>query len=245
MKFSATVLALFCLAVPPLAAQDNARTVKFRVLCYEHVNGVIEGFAPAAGGNKVPVNFYTGGIGPQIEGRFAGDRAVLFAEKPGPDGKTVRTVLADGKLDSSPLQLFLLLPENKKQPDGPIYRLLAFDDSEAKFPMGATRVINLAPHDIRLNLAGADLEPIKPGGMKVYPQVKTVDEWNMFTARVDFLADEQWVAVATQSWKASDRKRDWVITQINPLTKSPAISLYQDIPPWREAQLPVGGGGNP
>lgn len=244
MKFLVTSLALFCLAALPLAAQDNARTVKFRVLCYEHVNGVIEGIAPAPGGARVPVNFYTGGIGPQIEGRFSGERAVFFVEKPGPDGKIVRTILANGKLDPSPVQLFLLLPEVQKQADGSIYRLLAFDDSEAKFPMGATRVINLAPYDIRLNLAGTDLEPIKPGGMKVYPQVKAVDEWNMFSARVDFLAEDQWVPVSTQSWKASDRKRDWVITQINPQTKTPAISLYQDIPPWREAQLPIGG-GNP
>lgn len=137
------------------------------------------------------------------------------------------------------MQVFFLLPETKQ--GGPVYRVLAFDDEERSFPMGATRVINLAPFQIRLNLAGSDLAPIKPGGMAVYPQVKVVDEWNMYTARIDFFAKEQWVPVATQSWKASDRKRDWVITQMDMATNSPAIRLYQDIPPWREEALPVGG----
>lgn len=35
----------------------------------------------------------------------------------------------------------------------------------------------------------------------------------------------------------------WVIIHVDPVTREPAIRLYQDIPPWREVQLPAGGGG--
>jgi hypothetical protein len=181
-----------------------------------------------------------------MTGQFAGGKVRFFEEKPGPEGKMVRTVIAEGNLGNSPEQMFFLLPETK--PGLPIYRVLAFDDQEKAFPMGATRVVNLAPFKIRLNLAGKDLEPIEPGGMAVYPQVKVADEWNMFTARIDFFAKDQWIQVAKQSWKASDRKRDWVITQIEPATNSPTLRLYQDIPPWRETVLPVGkgdSGGDP
>jgi hypothetical protein len=229
------------LALGSLAAQEDARLVKFRVLCYEHAKETLKGFVVGAGGDKQEVEFLTGGFGPQLTGKFAGGKVRFYVEKPGPDGKLVRSVVGEGNLDPSAVQLFLLLPETK--PAGPVYRVLAFDDLEAAFPMGSTRVINLAPFPIRLNLAGADLEPIKSGGMKVYPQVKVVDEWNMYTARIDFFAQEQWVPVATQSWKASDRKRDWVITHLDPASQSPAIRLYQDIPPWREVVLPLGGDG--
>ncbi len=225
----------------PLRAQEDARAVKFRVLCFEHVKETLKGFVMGGGGEKLEVDFYTGGFGPQVTGRFAGGKVRFYNEKAGPDGKPVRTVVGEGNLGDSPVQVFFLLPENK--PNAPTYRVLAFDDQETSFPMGATRVINLAPFQVRLNLAGSDLAPIKAGGMAVYPQVKVVDEWNMFTAKIDFFAKEQWVSVATQSWKASDRKRDWVITQMDPATNSPAIRLYQDIPPWREEVLPIGGDG--
>lgn len=225
-----------------LAAQDDGRVVKFRVLCYEQAKETVKGFVVGAAGAKQDVEFFTGGFGPQLSGKFAGDKVRFYVEKPGPDGKPVRSVVGEGNLVASAVQMFLLLPESK--PSGPVYRVLAFDDLETSFPMGSTRVINLAPFPIRLNLAGADLKPIAAGGMAVYPQVKTVDEWNMYTARIDFNVEgQQWVPAATQSWKASERKRDWVITHLDPASQTPAIRLYQDVPPWREVVLPVGSGG--
>ncbi len=132
----------------------------------------------------------------------------------------------------------MLIPTDAKT--GPIYRIVAFEDGEEAFPMGATRVINLAPFPIRLNLAGADMDPIKPGGIGMYPMVKQVDDWNMYTAKIQFgVAEGHRVDVATQSWKASTGKRDWVISRFDPATKQPVVRQYQDIPPWRKTVLPV------
>ncbi|MCB1132462.1 MAG: hypothetical protein KDN05_15150 [Verrucomicrobiae bacterium] len=145
-------------------------------------------------------------------------------------------LVAEGKLASGAKQAFVLIPTDDES--GPLYRVVAFDDSEKAFPMGATRVINLAPFAIRLKLAGVDIPPIKPGGVASYPLVKKVDEWNMYSARIEFeVAKDQWVAVANQSWKASDRKRDWVITRFNLENRQPAIKLYRDVPPWRVEEL--------
>jgi hypothetical protein len=149
-------------------------------------------------------------------------------------------VVAEGDLAESPMQMFVMLPQTK--PNGPLYRVLAFADDEKAFPMGATRVVNLASVEIRLNLAGTDHAAIKPGAVAIYPQVKVVDEWNMFTARIDILAEQKWVPAATTSWKASNRKRDLVIIQMDPATGNPLIRLYQDTPPWRESKLPEGSG---
>jgi hypothetical protein len=237
MNFPA-VLAALAWWVPSVAfAQpSNGRVVKFRVLCYEHAKDTLGGKVLSESGNPVDVDFYIGGFGPQVSGRFTDGKARFFTETPGPDGKPQRTVIAEGNLVDSASQMFLLFPETKEQ--GPIYRIHAFDDLERAFPMGATRVINLAAQPVRFTFAGALTPPIKPGGMQIFPQVKAVDEWNMFTTHIELgLDDGKWVPIATQSWKSSDRKRDWVITYVDPLTRQPAIRLYQDIPPWRETVL--------
>lgn len=223
------------------AQQSEGRVVKFRVLCYEHVGETLSGMVMDESGKPREVDFYTGGFGPQGSGRFTDGKARFFVETTGPDGKPKRTIIAEGNLVESAVQMFLLFPE--KNEGGLVYRVHAFDDLEKSFPMGSTRVINLAAQPVRFTLAGAVMPVIKPGGLQTFPQVKAVDEWNMFSANIDFgVENDQWVTVATQSWKSSDRKRDWVITHVDPLTRAPAIRLYQDIPPWREVQIPVAGG---
>ena len=246
MNTIASICAVLGVSVASLLAQDDARLVKFRLLCYEHARDTFKALVVGPEGGKQEVEFFTGGFSPQIVGKFTGGKVRFFTEKTGPDGKLVTTIVAEGNLNPSAEQLFLLVPEAREK--SAAYKILTFDDLEASFPMGATRVINLASFPIRLNLAGTDMPPVKPGGVQIYPQVKVVDEWNMYPARIDFgLVAAQWVAVATQSWKASERKRDWVITHVDPATHEPIVRLYQDIPPGREDKLPVGkgGGGKP
>jgi len=214
--------------------------VKFRLLCYEQLKDITKAMVSGDGGGKQEVMFYSGGFGPQITGKFTGGKVRFFTEKQGPDGKPVVTIVAEGDLGPSAVQMFLLFPQAKGK--SPAYKVLAFDDLEKSFPMGSTRVINLAACPIRLNLAGADMPPVKPGGMEIYPQVKKADDWNMYTARVDFALEAgQWVPVSTQSWKSSIHKRDWVITQLDPESRQPAVRIYQDLPPWREPAPPVKG----
>jgi hypothetical protein len=236
MKFLAFFLTALLVGSSSLRAQDDGRVVKFRLLCYEHAQDTLSGLALGSAGDKLEVDFYTGGIGPQLSARFTDNKARFFKETQGADGKVITTVIAEGTLGPSGVQMFLLLPEATSK--GQVYRILTFDDLESSFPMGSTRVINLAPFPIRLNLAGAEMPPIQPGDLKVYPLIKKVDEWNMFTARIEFgVKADKWVPVATQSWKASERKRDWTIVHFNSKTRAPVIRLYQDIPPWRKTVL--------
>lgn len=225
-------------------AQQSDPEVSFRVLCFEHRDDVTSVFAPAAEGAKSEIPLYTSDFSEVFKAKFAGGKAMFFIEEPGPDGKPLRKVVAEGGLAKGLKQAFVLIPTDAKT--GPIYRIVAFEDGEDSFPMGSTRVINLAPFPIRLNLAGQDMPPIKPGGIGTYPQVKKVDDWNMYNAKIQFgVTPERWVNVATQSWKASDSKRDWVITRFNKETKQPSIRLYQDIPPWRRTELAKPEGSKP
>jgi hypothetical protein len=224
----------------PAIAQE-ARTVSFRVLCYQHVNEVkFVSMVPAAGsaGAAVQVPLPTSGFGEDTKGTFTEGMARFIVENSNPP-----KVVAEGKLAKGDRQVFLFLPssDTAKMP----YRVVALDDDEKSFPMGSTRVLNLAALKVRLNFAGADLPPIPPGSIAVYPKVTTVDEWNMYPARIDFENGKGgWKAVSNQSWKASDTKRDLVITTLDPKTKQPSIRMYQDIPPWRVQALPTAA-GNP
>lgn len=223
------------------AQAQEGRAVTFRAMCYQHMGEVTEVSLPSPGGEgKTQIPLPTSGFTPDIKATFADGLARFTVDKTDPTtGKSGPTVVAEGKLASGERQVFLLLPSPDKKL---VYRVYAMNDDEKTFPMGATRVMNLASLKIRLNLAGADLPPIPPGEVVVYPPVKKVDEWGMYTARIDFDNGKGgWVPVSTQSWKTSDRKRDLVITMLDPKTRQPSIRLYQDIPPWRQEVLPVGG----
>ncbi len=225
-------------------AQQSDTEISFRVLCFEQRDEITSVLAPAADGAKIEVPLYTSDFSQIIKARFTGGKATFYIEEKGADGSPKLKLVADGALAKGLRQAFVLIPTDAKT--GPVYRVVAFEDGEDSFPMGSTRVINLAPFPIRLNLAGQDMPPIKPGGVGTYPQVKKVDDWNMFTAKFQFgVTADRWVDVSTQSWKSSDRKRDWVITRFNKETKQPAIRLYQDIPPWRRTELVKPEGGKP
>lgn len=246
LKFLATFLAgLTCLFAPRTTAQSSqGDEISFRVLCFEHRDNVTSVLAPGGDSAKIVVPLFTSDFSDVIKARFAGGKAAFYVEEPAPDGKVQPKIVAEGSLAKGLRQAFVLIPTDAKT--GPVYRIVAFEDGEETFPMGSTRVINLAPFPIRLNLAGADMDPIKPGGIGIYPMVKQVDEWNMYTAKIQFgVAEGQWVDVSTQSWKANAGKRDWVISRFDAATKQPVIRLYQDIPPWRKTVLPVTGGARP
>lgn len=238
---STAILATASLVCLIPARGQEARTVTFRAMCYQHMGEITEVSLPAPGGEgKTLIPLPTSGFTPDIKASFTGGVVRFTVDKANPaSGKTEPKVVAEGKLASGDRQMFLLLPSPDKEV---VYRVHAMNDDEKSFPMGATRVMNLAALKIRLNLAGADLPPIPPGDVVVYPPVKKVDEWGMYTARIDFDNGKGgWVPVATQSWKTSERKRDLVITMLDPKTRQPSIRLYQDIPPWRQEVLPVGG----
>ena len=230
---------------PDISAQGAEGTeISFRLLCFEHRENVTSVLAPLDNGKTLEIPLYTSDFSGVFKAKFKGGKASLYVQETTPDGAKQQKLVAEGKLAKSVRQAFVLIPTDSKT--GPIYRIVAFEDGEETFPMGATRVINLAPFPIRLNLAGMNMPPIKPGGLGMYPEVKKVDEWNMYTARIQFgVAEGQWVDVATQSWKASKRKRDWVIARFDPATKQPAIRQYQDVPPWRKTVLAAPAGVSP
>jgi hypothetical protein len=222
---------------PCRAAESKPdETIAFRVLCTETRDEVVSVLPPKGNSSKIVVPLYVGSFSELITAKFADHKAAFYVDEKQAKGKAVRKLVAEGPLASGLRQAFIVVPS--KEETGPIYRIVAFDDSDGCFPMGSTRVFNLTPFPVRLNVVGTQHDPILPGDSGMYPICKKVDEWNMYSVGIDMEIDGgRWQAIAKQSWKASDRKRDWVIITYDIATKQPKIRQYQDIPPWLAGDL--------
>jgi len=206
--------------------------VTFRVLCFQQLDNIGKVFVPDKSGlptTELPL--YTGGISKDFKETFYDGKVRLVLPHKNPaTGADTGKVVAEGNLASGSRQIFLLLPLGK---NGITYQVHAMDDDKKAFPMGAIRMLNMSPSDVRVKLAGSALPALAPGKTAIYPQVRKVDDWNMYMAEI-FIAKKgnEWLPVATQSWKSSDAKRDFVIVLIDPDTNQPSVRLYKDLPPW-------------
>jgi hypothetical protein len=215
-------------------SRDNQQ-ISFRVLCTETRDEVISVLLPKGNSSRVEVPLFVGSFSELIKAKFADDKVSFYIKEKGSRLKLV----AEGPLATGARQVFIVVPSQEKS--GPIYQILAFNDDDGAFAMGTTRIINRSPFSVRMNLAGKEQTPIKSAEVAIYPLCTEVDEWNMYSAKIQFEMEKgKWQDVSTHSWKASDRKRDWVIIDYDVTTKAPVILMYQDIPPWMEVNLVPG-----
>ena len=215
-------------------AQD-ARKIAFRTLCPERVKGIESVVIPGVAADVQKIELYTD-VSPVVDGVFKTGEADFFIEKPpGPDGKPVRELVGKAALGKSDHQLFLFTPGGSSEGKLP-YSVRAFDDDTRIFPMGSVRVINLSPVPVRFLLSGEMTPQIPPAKYAQFPHSKKVNDFNMYPVVVQFLsATGEWINGQSVSWKATDRRRDIVVTSVDPRFKQPAVSMYSDFPPWMAA----------
>ena len=102
--------------------------------------------------------------------------------------------------------------------------------------MGNIRAINLAPVPVRFVLSGATTPEIPPGRYAQVPHSKQVNDYNMYPVVVEFLsATGEWVKGQSVSWKATDRRREIVLTLVDTHFKQPTVRMFTDFPPWMES----------
>ncbi len=215
-----------------LSAQE-ARKVQFRTLCLEQIKDLEKVLLVAGDGKSksLEVILYTD-ISPVIEGKFTTDEAIFSIEKSGPDGKPQQIPVGRAKLGKSARQLFLFVPGGGGEGKLP-YQVIAYDDDQKSFGMGQIRAINLAPVPVRFVLSGEVTPQIPPGKYAQFPHATKVDEYNMYSVVVEFLsANGEWVKGQSVSWKASDQKREVVVTLVDMKSKQPSVRNFGDFPPW-------------
>lgn len=222
------VVLLFAAALPPLLAQG--REVAFRTLCLEQVEGydsvIVPGRTPDEGREIILYTTFS----EVIKNTFKSDTVELYAT----DAEGERKVVARGKLTKSPRQLFLLIPDPRKDAPRP-YLLKCYDDDLKAFPMGHIRAINLATSGVRFVIAGKTTPTIPPAKEVQFPHTKDVNEYGMYPVKVDFETKSgEWITGQSVSWRATDRRRDIVVTMIDPKFNQPTVRTYADVPPWTE-----------
>jgi hypothetical protein len=211
----------------------ETRKVQFRTLCLEQIKD-LEKVLLVAGDGKAKIQeviLYTD-ISPVVEASFTTNEAIFCIEKTGADGKPLQVPVGKATLGKSARQLFLFVPGGGG--DGKLpYQVICYDDDQKSFGMGQIRAINLAPVPVRFVLSGEVSPQIPPGKFSQFPHATKVDEYNMYSVVVEFLsANGEWVKGQSVSWKASDQKREVVVTLIDMKSKQPTVQNFGDFPPW-------------
>lgn len=226
-------ITLAAILISALAASaEEARKIAFRTLCLERAGEIESVLIPGASADESQeIQLYTD-LSPVVEGTFTGKEATFFIEKPGPDGEPVRELVGKAPLRNSDRQLFVFDPADGKA-GGPAYVVRSFDDDTRAFPMGSIRTINLSPASIRFQISGQTTPAIPAGRHVVFPHSKKVNDYNMYPVVVEFLnANGKWIKGQSVSWKASDERREIVVTTIHQRFKKPVVRMFSDVPPW-------------
>ena len=227
------VPAIFSLVALSHAGEE--RKIAFRTLCLEQAGGIEKVFITKPDGGKGPeVPLYTD-ISPVVQGVFKSNEAAFYIEKAGPDGKPVLELAGKAPIGKSDRQLFLFLPGEKGE-GKPAYQVRSFDDDTGTFGMGVIRAINLAPVPVRFVISGATTPEVPPGKYAQFPHSKRVNDYNMYPVVVEFRsATGEWVKGQSVSWKATERRREIVVTLVDSRFKQPTVRMYTDFPPWMES----------
>ena len=229
LLLTSLVLTVFSAA---LFAQE-ARKIQFRTLCTEQIKD-LEKVVLVTGdesSKSQEVILYTD-VSPVIEGAFKTNEALFCIEKTGADGKIQRVPVGKATLGKSVRQLFLFVPSGGGEGKLP-YQVQAYDDDQKTFTMGSVRAINLAPVPVRFILSGEATPQIPPGKFAQFHHATKVDEYNMYPVVVEFLsANGEWVKGQSVSWKASEQRREIVITTVDMKFKQPSVLSFSDFPPW-------------
>jgi len=229
---AACIAMLLCAAA---ASAQEVRKVKFRTLCFAHAKGITELTIPAAKASQpgVAVPLYTASISPVIEGSFATPDAVFYGKATGADGKPA--VAAKVPLGKSARQLFFFMPAKEGSPTP--YEVRVFEDDTDAFKLGSIRAINLAPNPVRFTLGEVEQPEIAVGQSIIFPQAAKKDEFNMYPVTLAFPdAQGKWAKVYSATWKASNERREIVVTLVDEQFKQPTVKVYPDIPPWAEGK---------
>jgi hypothetical protein len=233
-RFRFLPVALAVLAPLATAAAQDARKIKLRTLCFEHVGGIRKVLLVGADDKTVAVDLFTSGFSDEIEATVDGSDLRFAIEETDAAGKATLKTVAAGKSAAGTRQLAVFLPGAK---EGNPYRLMVIDDSEEKFPLGTTLAFNFAPVAVRFAI-GEHTKELKPGGQALIPRALKVNEMNQCNVVISF-ADQtkRWKPVNNTRWLALPQERALAIAFVHPVSKQPTVNSYRETPPWKLPKL--------
>ncbi|WP_265594067.1 hypothetical protein [Haloferula sp. BvORR071] len=246
MTFRRLLTLVLVLAAPlPLAAEE-ARKITLRTLCFSHVNNVKKLYLPAAeGGGLVEVPLFTEVFSLPIQATVTDNKASFFLSSTPPTPGKPAPALPAVNVPASAKVLFLFLP-NPGKPEAP-YLVVPMADDESSFPLGTTKAINLTPANVRFDLGELSADKGKlvgPGKTVIIEAVRKVNHLNQYDAKVLFeTAPKEFTEFYNSRWRSVSKKRDIAIVYMDPVSKMPAVNLYEDAPTPAPAPATATAGG--
>lgn len=213
------------LAIAPAIAQDT-RKVVIRSLCFAHVGGLKELEFVQKDSATIEIPLWLGEPSDDITLEVPGNTVSFF--RPDAASEDAPQPVAQGTLGTANRQLLFFVPSGK---ESPAYRVLAFPDDSGAFPMGSTRLLNLAkvPAVFRM---GEHAIKVAPSRATIAPMPRKVNKYNDYNFEIMLQTEKGLYPVRQTRARAVKSKRDMAVVWIDPRTKRARVNLYTDIPPW-------------
>lgn len=228
-----------------LPAQTKETGVTFRAVCFRHCGGLTSLHFRAQGSDGMKeLALWTAEFTRPDRMKIADGKAVFYVPDTTPNAKEPFKPLASVAVPDSPRLLFLFLPAAAPATGNPApanpnanpYEILVMAADDRSYPLGQTRVLNLAPTATRISL-GEQQKVLAPMKTEIIPKPTRLNRYDQYNVLIEFLRGEEWMRVSNTRWKSSDRKRDLVIIFLDPVSKRPMASLFQDAPATADVEL--------
>ncbi|MCW1887539.1 hypothetical protein OKA04_22575 [Luteolibacter flavescens] len=230
MKSLHVILGMLVLILADATAQE-ARRIKFRAVCLAHA-GEVKKVRLLAASQPVEIDLITGDFTREAEATVAGGTLRFALPDAGADGEPEVVATVDALEGERHLLVFVPGTTGERT-----YRVLAIDDSEAAFPMGSSRLINLAPAKVRFTI-GENSRELASGGTGDLPLPKKLNSMNQCPVQAAIAEPGgEWRVFSSTRWHATLQERSLVITFIDPSRGRPAFRRWADVPPWRRPKL--------
>lgn len=206
----------------PLCAQEKARDLEIRTLCFDYSSGLkelsIAGDVEGKSQSEVQLKKYL--TNDFAELTLSGDR--LLVGEPGEEGfETWETVI----IPKSLLEVLLVFfPSNDPQKP---YRVMAIDDSAKAFPLGSFLLANMSNSSLRL-IVGETPYELKSGKTKLLSEFKNKKANGQVAYYAYFQKGNDWKRLSTGFWTVVERKRTFQIAYKNGKSGRVELRGYAD-----------------
>ena len=218
-----TLLLAFALLLPALAAAQDTRPVRCRLLLFGAEDSASL-LTTSDKGTETTCLLSNSSLSASVTYTAVADKITFLS--PG-DRKPAATASVPAAVKAA-LLIFVKAPasEQSAQP----WRVIVIEDSLKNFPDGGAFVANFYNKDIRF-IIGEHKGQLRPAGNHGYPLPAERDAFNMAPVTFEFLQNENWRTASESTLRFLPGMRYLIFAYVDPASGRPRISTIQDLTP--------------
>lgn len=227
-KLSAAVIACI-LSFPVVRAAESDRVIEVRAVLQDPLGQGAELFVPDKAGGVEKLRLVPKNLPTAQKVRTVNGALLLLRSADADPAEPGDQLLGSARIPSTMKRaIALVFPRaaGSKQR----YNILLFDDSTARFPKGASRLINATPTELAIKVGEHKLG-VKPGKTILVPPVTRKDAFNMAQTSVFYHKGDAWIPFVERKLKYVDTYRRIFIAHVTPGATDPSMSTIVDIAP--------------